>query len=72
MSAADPLSLERDSESSEDDEDPKIMYAAVAKGSVILARFTPFDGNFEDVVDHVLNRLGPSDRELTLLAEGDQ
>lgn len=72
VSASDLLSLGSGSTSSEEEEDPKIVYAAVAKRSVILARFTPFDGNFEDVADHVLNKLGPSDRKLTLLAEGDQ
>lgn len=72
MSASDLLSLDRESESSEEDEDPRIVFAAVAKGSIILARFTPLNGNFEDVVDHVLNKLGPADRKLTLLADGDQ
>ena len=69
---SDPLSTGRNSDSSEEDEDPKIVYAAVAKGPVILARFTPFDGNFEDVVDHVLNKIAPTDRKLTLLADDDQ
>ena len=57
---------------SEEDEEPKIVFAAVAMGPVILARHTPYDGNFEDVFEHLLQKVAPSDKKITFLIDNDQ
>lgn len=54
------------------DDDPRIVFAAVAMGSVILARHTPYDGNFEDMFEHLLQKLGPNDKKITFLIDSDQ
>ena len=55
-----------------DEEEPKIVFAAVAMGPVILARHTPYDGNFEDVFDHLLHKISPNDKKITFLIDSDQ
>ena len=58
------------SDDSEDDES-KIVFAAVTSSTTILARFSPYDGNFDEIVEQILQRTSMKEGKVTFMANSD-
>jgi len=47
-----------------------ILYATVARGTTVLARYASCSGNFQEITDHILSKIGPSDDKMTYTQTG--
>ena len=42
-----------------------ILYATVARGTIVLARYASCPGNFQEITDHILTKIGEEDDKMT-------
>lgn len=42
-----------------------ILYAVVARGTAVLAKYASCAGNFTEVTEQILSKIGPEDSKLT-------
>ena len=42
-----------------------ILYGVVARGTTVLAKYATCAGNFQEITEHILKRIGPEDAKMT-------
>lgn len=47
-----------------------ILYATVARSSIVLARYAACPGNFQEITDHILTKIGTQDERMTYTQTG--
>lgn len=47
-----------------------ILYATVSRGSTILAKYAAYAGNFQEITEHILAKIGATDEKMTYTQTG--
>jgi len=48
----------------------EILYAIVARGTTVLAKYASCTGNFQEISEHILAKIGPQDDKMTYTQTG--